>query len=178
MLTAVLSLAGLGVGLGAVLGVSARYLQVEGNPLEAELEAMLPGSQCGQCGFAGCKQAAAALANGQAKVTLCPPGGRATALALAEKLGVSVDLSDTQELEPEIAFVNEDQCIGCMRCLQECSSDALVGAPKQMHTVIADICHGCGKCAKVCPTEAIEMRALPATLATWHWHKPNERRAA
>lgn len=178
MITAVASLAGLGVALGAVLGIAARYLQVEGNPLEAELEAMLPGSQCGQCGFAGCKQAASALANGQAKVTLCPPGGRSLALALAEKLGVSVDLSDSQELEPEIAFVNEDLCIGCMRCLQECSSDALVGAPKQMHTVISDICHGCGKCAKVCPTEAIEMSAVPATLASWHWHKPDDRRAA
>ncbi len=178
MLTAVGSLAALGVTLGAVLGVASRYLQVEGNPLEAELEGMLPGSQCGQCGFAGCRQAASALVNGQAKPTLCPPGGRALALALAEKLGVAVDLSESEELEPEIAFVNEDVCIGCMRCLQECSSDALVGAPKQLHTVIADICHGCGKCAKVCPTEAIEMRPVPVTLASWHWHKPDTRRAA
>lgn len=178
MLTAILSLAGLGVVLGAVLGVAARYLGVEGNPLEAEIEAMMPGSQCGQCGFAGCKQAAAALAGGQAKVTLCPPGGRPLALKLAEKLGVSVDLSEAEEAAPEIAFVDEALCIGCTRCLQECSSDALVGAPKQMHTVIADVCHGCGKCAKVCPTEAIALRGLPVTLASWHWHKPDTTRRA
>ncbi|MBW7849578.1 MAG: RnfABCDGE type electron transport complex subunit B [Rhodospirillales bacterium] len=175
MLTAVGSLAMLGVTFGTLLGIASRYLRVDENPLEAELEALLPGSQCGQCGFAGCKQAASALAAGQAKPTLCPPGGRALAAALAERLGVSVDLSDTEELEPEVAFVNEDICIGCMRCLQDCSSDALVGGPKQIHTVITDICHGCGKCAKVCPTEAIEMRPVPITLANWHWHKPDPR---
>jgi electron transport complex protein RnfB len=173
MLAAVGSLAVLGATLGTILGIASRYLSVEENPLEAELEALLPGSQCGQCGFAGCKQAASALAQGTAKPTLCPPGGRATAAALAARLGVSVDLSEAEELEPEIAFVNEDLCIGCTRCLAECNTDALIGAPKQMHTVVAEVCHGCGKCTKVCPTEAIEMMPVPVTLASWHWSKPS-----
>lgn len=175
MLAAVGSLAVLGATLGTLLGIAARYLSVQENPLEAELEALLPGSQCGQCGFAGCRQAASALAKGEAPVTLCPPGGRAAAAAIAEKLGVTVDLSGAEEMEPEIAFINEDICIGCMRCFQECSSDAIVGANKQMHTVIAEACHGCGKCAQACPTEAIEMRPVPVTLASWHWHKPVSR---
>lgn len=172
MLTAIGSLAVLGATLGTVLGIASRYLAVEGNPLEAELEGLLPGSQCGQCGFAGCRQAASALAEGTAPVTLCPPGGRATAAAIAEKLGVTVDLSGSEEMEPEIAFINEDLCIGCLRCFQECTSDSIIGAPKMMHTVISEICHGCQKCVNVCPTEAIEMRTIPVTLGSWHWHKP------
>lgn len=172
MLLAVGSLAVMGAALGTVLGVAARYLKVEENPIEQEILSMLPGSQCGQCGYVGCAQAAKALAAGEAKVTLCPPGGRALAAELSAKLGVQADLSDTEESDPEIAFINEALCIGCMRCIQECSSDAILGANKQMHTVITDICHGCAKCSKACPTEAVEMRTIPVTLATWHWHKP------
>lgn len=175
MIDAVGSLAILGATLGTLLGIASRYLRVEENPLEAELEAMLPGSQCGQCGYAGCRQAASALVTGDAQVTLCPPGGRALVAALADKLGVEVDLSGAKEIEPEIAFINEDICIGCMRCFTECSTDAIVGAPKQMHTVVAEICHGCAKCTTVCPTEAVEMRPIPVTLASWHWHKPVSR---
>lgn len=175
MLAAVGSLAVLGATLGTLLGIAARYLRVDENPLEAELEALLPGSQCGQCGYAGCKQAASALVSGEAKPTMCPPGGRETAAAIAAKLGVAIDLSGAEEMEPEIAFINEDICIGCMRCFQECSSDAILGAPKQMHTVITEVCHGCGKCAEVCPTEAVELRPVPVTLASWHWHKPVSR---
>lgn len=172
MIEAVGSLAVLGATLGTILGIAARHLAVEENPLEAELEGMLPGSQCGQCGFAGCRQAASALVSGEAPVTLCPPGGRALAQAIADKLGVTVDLSGAEDTEPELAFINEDLCIGCTRCTTECASDAILGAAKMMHTVIAEVCHGCGKCVKVCPTEAIEMQAVPVTLATWHWHKP------
>jgi electron transport complex protein RnfB len=71
-----------------------------------------------------------------------------------------------------VAHVNEDLCIGCMRCLAVCSVDALVGAAKQMHTVIEDQCHGCEKCHAICPTEAIVMQPVAVTLGTWHWNKP------
>ncbi len=176
MLAAIGTLTALGVTLGTLLGVSARYLRVEGNPLQEEIEAMLPGSQCGQCGYPGCGPAAEALASGEAAVTLCPPGGTALAQALADKLGVSVDLSEAADAEPVLAFVNEDLCIGCSRCLRECSTDAILGGPKSMHTVISDYCHGCGKCAPVCPTECIELRPVPVTLQTWHWPKPGQAR--
>ena len=172
MWIAVGSLTIMGVVLGGILGTAARFLAVAEDPLEEELKAMLPGSQCGQCGYVGCAQAAAALARGEAPVTLCAPGGRAVAEALAKKLGVSADLSEQEEKIPGIAFINENLCIGCTRCIRECSLDAIMGASKMMHTVIADVCHGCGKCVKVCPTEAIEMRPIPTTLRNWHWQKP------
>jgi len=173
MLIAVGGLAAMGVTLGAMLGIAARYLAVEADPLEAELQAMLPGSQCGQCGFVGCQQFAAALAEGHASVAACIPGGKGVAEALAKRLGVSLDGEELHEDQgPTVAFINEENCIGCMRCITECGTDAIVGAAKQMHTVVADVCHACGKCYKVCPTEAIEMRLIPQTLATWHWNKP------
>jgi len=170
--TAIATLTLLGLVLGGLLGIAARYLRVEGNPLVGEIEAMLPGSQCGQCGFPGCTPAAEALAEGEAEVTLCPPGGRALASALAAKLGVVIDLTALEEKLPAIAFVNEDLCIGCTRCFQKCPTDALVGGPKQVHTVISDICTGCEECMHICPTECIEMLPLKPTVATWHWPKP------
>ena len=90
---AVGSLTAMGLALGGMLGAAARFLAVEENPLETELQALLPGSQCGQCGYVGCAQAAAALARGEAPVTLCAPGGKAVAEQLAKKLGVTADLS-------------------------------------------------------------------------------------
>lgn len=166
------SLTLMGATLGGLLGVSARFLAVAEDPLEEELKALLPGSQCGQCGHVGCAQAAAALARGEAPVTVCPPGGKAVAEQLAKKLGIKADLSGHVTTEPRRAFIAEEQCIGCLRCQNECSVDAILGASKQMHTVIDDVCHGCGKCVAVCPAEAIVMRPLPATLATWQWPKP------
>jgi electron transport complex protein RnfB len=172
MLIAIGSLTVMGLGLGGMLGVAARLLAVEEDPLEVELQSMLPGSQCGQCGFVGCAQAAASLARGEAPPTLCPPGGRAVAEQLAKRLGVTVDLSDHVPRVPVYAQVVEELCIGCTRCLKECSVDAIVGASKLMHSVIVDVCHGCAKCAQVCPTEGIRLVEVPETLAGWHWPKP------
>jgi electron transport complex protein RnfB len=155
-----------------MLGVAARLLAVEEDPLEVELQSMLPGSQCGQCGYVGCAQAAAALARGEAPPTLCPPGGAVVAERLAKRLGVKVDLSDHVPRAPVYAQVVEELCIGCTRCLKECSVDAIVGASKLMHTVIVDVCHGCAKCAQVCPTDGIRLVEVPVTLAGWHWPKP------
>jgi electron transport complex protein RnfB len=162
----------MGVTLGTILGAAAKFLAVEENPLEEELKAMLPGSQCGQCGYVGCGQAAAALAKGEAPITLCPPGGKAVIEALAKKLGVTADLSEHEEKVPQYAFIKEDLCIGCTRCIRECSVDAILGANKLMHTIIAEPCHGCAKCVAVCPTDAIVMRPIAVTVGTWHWSKP------
>ena len=172
MLMSVGSLAAMGLALGSVLGVASRYLAVEENPLEAELQAMLPGSQCGQCGYVGCAQAAAALAKGEAAVTLCPPGGKATAEALAAKLGVKADLSGMSDSGPQIAAVTEDICIGCCRCSKVCPTDAILGAAKQIHNVIREACTGCSSCIDVCPTEALSMVPIPVTLQHWTWPKP------
>lgn len=172
MLLAVGSLAAIGATLGTVLGVAARYLAVESDPLEADLQGILPGSQCGQCGYVGCGPAAAAVASGEAPVTLCVPGGRTVAERLAKRMGVAADLSGHEDAEPVHAVINPDLCIGCLKCFQECTTDAIVGAPKQLHTVIVDNCHGCSKCFHTCPTEAVTMHKLTANLNEWHWHKP------
>ena len=172
MLIAIGSLTLIGLVLGSGLGAAARFLRVEGNPLEAEIQSMLPGSQCGQCGYVGCAQAATALARGEAPVTLCPPGGRAVAQALAKRLGVRIDLSKHEDKGPQYAFIVEDLCTGCTRCIRECSVDAIFGATKQMHSILTDACHTCGKCVPVCPTGAIVMAPVPVTIRTWHWPKP------
>lgn len=178
MLTAVLILAGMGLLMGGLLGFASQRLAVEENPVEVEIQAMLPGSQCGQCGYVGCGQAAAALARGEATVTLCPPGGKALAEALAKKLGIEADLSGHEDKGPEYAFIRADLCYGCTRCIPECNVDAIIGATKQMHDVIAELCHGCAKCVEVCPTVAIEMRPVPTTVTSWHWPKPEPLAAA
>jgi electron transport complex protein RnfB len=172
MVSAILIVTLLGITMGTMLGIAAKYLAVEGNPLQEEIEALLPGSQCGQCGYPGCSPAAAAIAEGKAPITLCPPGGKALAEALAEKMGVSIDLSQVESQEPMVAFVHENLCVGCTKCFKRCPTDAILGAPKQIHAVFADACTGCEKCYDVCPTECIEMRPIPATLQTWYWPEP------
>lgn len=172
MLIAIGSLTLIGLALGTILGAAARYFAVKEDPLEEDLKAMLPGSQCGQCGYVGCAQYAVALAKGEASVTLCAPGGKAVIESLANRLGVTADLSEHEEKVPEHAFIVENLCIGCTRCIRECSTDAIMGANKLMHTIIIDACHGCAKCVKVCPTDAIVMVQIPVTLRNWHWPKP------
>ncbi len=172
MIAAVVSLATLGLFLGLVLGIAAKRLQVEGNPLVAELEALLPGSQCGQCGFPGCTGAAQALADGAAPITLCPPGGKDLVVALAAKLGVEADLSGVKENVPSVAEVKEEICIGCTRCYKVCPTDAIMGAAKNIHVVFREACTACGKCVDVCPTEALALRPIPVTLQSWYWPKP------
>ena len=172
MLAAVTSLTALGALLGCGLGVAARKFAVEGDPLADEIEAMMPGSNCGQCGMAGCSAAAKAIAEGSATVTVCSPGGKALATALATKLGISVDLGDVVDSGPQIAQVKEEICIGCCRCLKACPTDAVVGAAKQIHNVIREACTGCGSCTERCPTEAITLRPVPVTLQHWVWPKP------
>jgi Na+-translocating ferredoxin:NAD+ oxidoreductase subunit B len=178
MLAAVLSLSLLGVALGLVLGFSSRAFAVEGNPIVAELEALMPGSNCGQCGFPGCSGAAAAIVDGSAAPTCCPPGGKALAQAIAGKLGLSLDLSEMADEGPKLAVVAEDLCIGCCRCSKVCPTDAIVGASKQIHSVLREACTGCNSCTEKCPTEAIVMQPVPVTLQHWIWPKPDAQRAA
>jgi electron transport complex protein RnfB len=178
MLQAMLTLLGLGLALGGGLGFAAHYFRVEGNPLAAEIEAMMPGSNCGQCGYPGCTAAAAALAGNAAPASLCPPGGKGLAQRLADKLGLTIDLSKVEDRGPRIAFVFEDLCIGCTKCLKRCPTDAIIGASKMIHGVVDDACTGCEKCAEACPTGAITMRAETVTLASWYWPKPAVQLAA
>jgi electron transport complex protein RnfB len=161
-------LAGLAVG-GLLAWRSARRSQVESDgheALAARIEALLPQTQCTQCGYAGCKPYAQAIARGDAGIDQCPPGGQAGVRALAELLGRRagpVDPAHGVHKAPQVAFVREAECIGCTKCIQACPVDAIVGAPKLMHTVIAELCTGCELCLPPCPVDCIDL--LPATAA-------------
>ena len=178
VLSAIVSLTLLGLILGLLLGIAAKYLKVESSPIVDELEALLPGSQCGQCGFPGCRPAAEALANGEAPATLGPPGGSALAKQIATLLGISLDLSDVSEPEALVARVDEANCTGCTRCFKVCPTDAIVGAPKQIHAVVADACIACQKCIAVCPTECLQMHPVEVTLRNWRWTNPAKTRTS
>lgn len=178
MLEAIATMSALGVGLGAVLGIAARRFHVETPPIVDEIEKIMPGTNCGQCGFAGCHGAAEAIAEGSAPLTLCAPGGRDLVAQLAELTGADmpdVGVAGVLDEGPMVAFIFEDHCTGCTKCFKRCPTDAIVGAAKQIHTVINDACIGCDACAEVCPTEAIIMRTKPRTLRNWHWPKPDAR---
>lgn len=184
MLMALISMTALGLGFGILLSAAARWFHVETPPIVDEIETLLPGTNCGQCGFPGCRGAAEALADGSAPVTLCPPGGREVVLELSEVTGAEPPApSGAPEPEPQIAFIFEDHCTGCTKCYKRCPTDAIIGAAKQIHTVIGDACIGCNACVEICPTEAIILRCKPKTMNNWYWDRPahaaiRERKAA
>ncbi|WP_425489294.1 Rnf electron transport complex subunit RnfB [Noviluteimonas gilva] len=128
--------------------------------LVERLDRVLPQTQCGQCGFAGCRPYAEAMARGEAGVERCPPGGDAGARALAKILDVTpvpYDRSRGTHKPPIVALVIEADCIGCTKCIQACPVDAIVGGSKHMHTVIEPLCTGCELCVPACPVDCIEM---------------------
>jgi len=172
MIEGIATLTLLGLTLGLFLALAAHYLKVEADPIVEDITAMLPGSNCGQCGFAGCGQAAEAMATGNAGLDICPPGGKSLIENLSERLGVDWDFTNTTTTAPMIAYVQEATCIGCTRCFKACPTDAIVGAPKQMHSVINSACNGCRLCIDVCPTECLQMVDVKTTLENWRWYKP------
>ncbi len=178
MLTAVLVIATLAGVFGLILGYAARRFAVEGDPIADQVDAILPQTQCGQCGFAGCRPYAEAIAAGEAQINRCPPGGETAMLALADLLGrdpLPLEDAAAAEKPKAVAWIDEQECIGCTLCLQACPVDAILGAAKQMHTVIASECTGCELCLPPCPVECIHMRPLSATPETWRWPYPNAR---
>jgi electron transport complex protein RnfB len=172
---AVLALLALAVVFGALLGFAAEKFKVEGDPIIEQIDALLPQTQCGQCGHPGCRPYAEAIAAGE-EHNRCPPGGEATVEALSQLLGREVLPLDAEEGVDvgvkKVAFIREDECIGCTKCIQACPVDAIVGAAKLMHTVIADECTGCDLCVEPCPVDCIDMIEVQPTLTTWHWQKP------
>ncbi|MFJ3482073.1 electron transport complex subunit RsxB [Pseudomonas sp. NPDC090202] len=129
------------------------------------IDALLPQTQCGKCGHAGCKPYAEGIAGGEA-INKCPPGSDETIAALARLLNVVALPLDTERgtAPPQVAFIREAECIGCTKCIQACPVDAIVGAAKLMHTVIADECTGCDLCIAPCPVDCIDMLPLPPTV--------------
>jgi electron transport complex protein RnfB len=171
ILSALFALGGMSLAFGVLLGFASEKFKVEGNPIVDQINAILPQTQCGQCGYPGCRPYAEAIANGE-EINRCPPGGQTGIEALAALLDVEIKPLDAVERPPSYAFIREDECIGCTKCLQACPVDAILGAAKQMHTVIRSECTGCDLCVEPCPVDCIEMRPIETTLQTWSWNLP------
>ncbi|MCV6620646.1 MAG: electron transport complex subunit RsxB [Cellvibrionaceae bacterium] len=176
LVLALLVLGGLALVFGAILGFAAVRYKIEGNPIVDQIDNLLPQTQCGQCGHPGCRPYAEGIANGE-EINKCPPGGQDTINSIADLLGVDAPELDaehgTESELPTVAYIREDECIGCTKCIQACPMDAILGAAKQMHTVIADECTGCDLCVEPCPVDCIEMREVEVTLQNWKWQLPS-----
>ena len=135
------------------------------------IDALLPQTQCGKCGHPGCKPYAEGIAKGEA-INKCPPGGDATIQALAQLLDVPELPLELPAVPPQIALIREAECIGCTKCIQACPVDAIVGAARQMHTVISSECTGCDLCVEPCPVDCIDMIPLGQSLQGWKWSLP------
>ncbi|ABD81660.1 electron transport complex subunit RsxB [Saccharophagus degradans] len=175
IISALLALGLLAAAFGAVLGFAAIKFKVEGDPLVEQIDELLPQTQCGQCGHPGCRPYAQAIADGEA-INKCPPGGQSTINNLADLLGMEAPTLDEEHGEesevPKVAYIREDECIGCTKCIQACPVDAILGAAKQMHTVIVSECTGCDLCVEPCPVDCIDMLPVGTGISGWKWELP------
>lgn len=176
MITAVATIAALATLFGLLLGYSAIRFRVDGDPIADQIDALLPQTQCGQCGFAGCRPYAEAIATGESEINRCPPGGENTMIALADLLGrdpIAMDDEEKAAKPKTVAYIVEAECIGCTLCIQACPVDAIMGAAKQMHSVLSAECTGCELCLPPCPVECIHMTPLTDSPQTWRWPYPS-----
>lgn len=158
---------------GIVLGFAARRFKVDADPIVEQIDAILPQSQCGQCGYPGCRPYAEAISGSGENINKCAPGGEQVMLKIAELLAVDPQPleGDAAQAEPvrQVALIDEENCIGCTKCIQACPVDAIVGATRAMHTVVSDLCTGCNLCVAPCPTDCITLVPVPTTTANWKW---------
>lgn len=175
ILIALSTLGALAIVLGFILGYAAMRFHVESDPIVDKIDALLPQTQCGQCTFPGCRPYAQAIARGEADINQCPPGGQTTIVALAELLGKDpkpLNAEHGVEKPKALAVIDENICIGCTLCIQACPVDAILGAAKQMHTVIASECTGCELCLPPCPVDCIRMEPIKVDTSNWQWPMP------
>ena len=158
----------------ALTRAAARQANTDTGSLADCIDALLPQTQCRQCGFDGCRPYAEAIARDAAGIDRCPPGGERTLLRMARLLGrPPVPLADPARaaLPPRLARVDENDCIGCLKCVRACPVDAILGAAGTRHAVIPELCTGCELCLPPCPVDCIELVAAPVA-APWQWSKP------
>jgi electron transport complex, RnfABCDGE type, B subunit len=175
ILGALIALGSMAAIFGGVLGFAAIRFKVEGDPLVEQIDELLPQTQCGQCGYPGCRPYAQAIVDGD-PINKCPPGGHTTIAALANLLDVEAPALDEEHGEEsevkKVAYIREDECIGCTKCIQACPVDAILGAAKQMHTVIGSECTGCDLCVEPCPVDCIDMLPVEHGIGSWKWSLP------
>ena len=156
-----LGIAGLTAGL--MLNWASRRFERKDDDVILRIHDLLPKTQCAQCGYPGCRPYAEAIAAGEA-INRCPPGGDKTIAELANLLGREpVPLADDLAEAPvaAVAVIREPECIGCRLCIDACPVDAIIGAPRLMHTVVADLCTGCELCIEPCPVDCIDLITQP-----------------
>ncbi|SAK94627.1 electron transport complex subunit RsxB [Caballeronia ptereochthonis] len=149
--------------------------------LAERIEDLLPQTQCTKCGYPACRPYADAIAAGEANYNQCPPGGAEGIARLAALLGkpvIPLDTTHGVERARPVAVIDENVCIGCTLCMQACPVDAIVGAPKQMHTVIAGLCTGCDLCVPPCPVDCIAMVPVTGERTGWDAWSQEEADAA
>ena len=150
---------------GAVLTWMHRRYPADTEPVIEAVNALLPQTQCAQCGYPGCRPYARALVRNEAAANLCAPGGESVAIRIAETLGRASDTLREPAAEAE-AHIDEQACIGCFLCIPACPVDAIIGAPKHVHTVLQPECTGCELCVPVCPVNCIAMRGRRVPYAS------------
>jgi electron transport complex protein RnfB len=161
--------------IGIALGISAIKFKVDGDPIIEKIDSILPQTQCGQCGYPGCKPYATAIASGEADINQCPPGGDDGIHKLADLLGVDYKPLNEEHGVPKpksVAIIDEKTCIGCTLCIQACPVDAILGSAKHMHTIIEKECTGCELCLPPCPVDCIDMVPIKETTENWKWKYP------
>ena len=129
------------------------------------IDALLPQTQCRRCGYSGCRPYAEAISNGDAEINQCPPGGESTIERLANLLrrpATALNPANGIETAPAVAWIDASRCIGCAKCLPPCPVDAILGAAKNLHTIVAERCTGCELCVAPCPVDCIQMRPAPS----------------
>lgn len=160
-MTAVMTALVLVGGIGVVLAIARRLWPGDDSDLVTQVNALLPQTQCAQCGYPGCLPYARAIVDGQAPLNGCPPGGAETHAALIRLLPDHPAGNPPQPADPAIARIDEARCIGCFLCIPACPVDAIIGAKGFMHTVLTRECTGCGLCLPPCPVDCISLHPLP-----------------
>jgi electron transport complex protein RnfB len=161
--------------------MSNESLTLSAPALADRIEDLLPQTQCTKCGYPACRPYAEAIADGLANYNQCPPGGAEGVARLATLLGKPViplnPVNGTERARP-VAFIDESACIGCTLCIQACPVDAIVGAAKQMHTVVPSLCTGCDLCVAPCPVDCIAMLDVTPGQTGWDAWSPAQANAA
>ena len=175
ILLALAALVGMAIVFGGLLGFAAVRFEVEGNALRSNQQ-YSPADTVWTVWLSRLRPYAEAIADGDS-INKCPPGGEDTIQALANLLDVEPEPLDAEhgvEAEPTVAYIREDECIGCTKCIQACPVDAILGAAKQMHTVIIDECTGCDLCVEPCPVDCIDMIPRKGGIQHWYWPLPDD----